>query len=96
VGGIGSTVLIPLFPASHRRYSFPVDSSLIEELILKNQPFLIETAAGRVFEVPHRDFINFSRKRTAISIFYEENGEDHFAIIPLLTVTSAMTKVENK
>ncbi len=66
--------------------------SLIEELVNANKPFRIETAAGRVFEVPHRDFIAFSPSRTAMVIFYEENGEDHFAIVPLLTVTSALAK----
>jgi len=69
-----------------------MDASLIEDLISRNQPFRIETAAGRVFEIPHRDFISFSPKRTSLALFYEENDEEHFAIIPLLTVTSAMMK----
>ncbi len=34
-----------------------MDASLVEELIAKNKPFKIETASGRVFEVPHRDLI---------------------------------------
>jgi len=33
-----------------------INASLIEELIAKNKPFKIETAVGRVFEVPHREF----------------------------------------
>jgi hypothetical protein len=69
-----------------------VDRSLIEDLLVANRPFRIETAAGCVFDVPHRDFVSFSRNRTALLISYEENGEDHFAIVPLLTVTSAMAK----
>ena len=69
-----------------------MDASLLEDLISKNRPFRIETASGRVFEVPHRDFIGFSLRRTSISIFFEENGQEHFAIVPLLTVTAAMTK----
>lgn len=69
-----------------------MDSSVLEELIARNQPIQIETASGRIFNVPHRDFISFSPKRTTLSIWYEENGEDHFALVPLLTVTSAMTK----
>ena len=32
-----------------------MDASLLEELIAKNKPFKIETASGRLFEVPHRD-----------------------------------------
>jgi hypothetical protein len=69
-----------------------MDAALLEDLISRNQPFRIETASGRVFEVPHRDFVSFSPKRTSLSIFFEENGEEHFAIVPLLTVTAAMIK----
>jgi len=69
-----------------------MDKSLVENLIASNKPFKIETASGRVFDVPHRDFVSFSRNKTAIFVSYDENGEEHFAIIPLLTVTSAMAK----
>jgi hypothetical protein len=69
-----------------------MDASLIEELIAKNKPFKIETAAGRVFEVPHRDFVNLTPRKTAVFVFHEENGQDHFAIVPLLTITSAMAR----
>ena len=70
----------------------PVDSSLIEDLIKENKPFQIETASGRIFDILHRDFISFSRKKTAVIISYEKDGEDHIAIVPLLTVTSTMAK----
>jgi hypothetical protein len=69
-----------------------VDAALIEDLLKKNQPLRIETSSGRIFDVPHRDFIAFSPKRTALSIFYEQNGEDHIAIVPLLTVTAAIMR----
>lgn len=69
-----------------------MDASLLEDLISKNQPLRIETASGRVFEVPHRDFISFSPRKTTLSIFYEEGGEEHFALVPLLTVTAAMVR----
>jgi len=69
-----------------------MDASLLEDLISKNQPFRIKTASGRSFDVPHRDFVSFSPRRTSISIFFEENGEEHFAIVPLLTVTAAISK----
>jgi hypothetical protein len=69
-----------------------VVSSLIEDLIKENRPFQIETASGRVFDVPHRDFVSFSRKKTALIISYDKDGEDHIAIVPLLTVTSTMAK----
>jgi hypothetical protein len=69
-----------------------MDSSLIEDLIKEKKPFQIETASGRIFDAPHRDFISFSRKKTAVIISYEKDGEDHIAIVPLLTVTSTMAK----
>jgi hypothetical protein len=69
-----------------------MDASLLEDLISKNQPFRIETASGRVFDVPDRDFVSFSPKRTSIFVSFEEDGEEHFAVVPLLTVTAAMTK----
>lgn len=64
-----------------------VNNTPIEELIECNKPFRVETAAGRVFDIPHRDVVSFSRKRTSLIISYDENGEDHIAIVPLLTIT---------
>jgi hypothetical protein len=69
-----------------------MDAKLIEELIEKNKPFRVETAVGRVFEVPHRDFVAFSSRKTSLLINYSENGDEHFAIVPLLTITSAMAR----
>jgi hypothetical protein len=66
--------------------------SLLEDLIAKNKPFRIETASGRVFDVPHRDFLSFSPKKTSLLISFEEDGNEHFAIVPLLTVTAAMAR----
>jgi len=54
-----------------------MDASLVEELISKNKPFKIETTSGRVFEVPHRDFVSFSTRKTSLIISYEENGAEH-------------------
>jgi hypothetical protein len=67
-----------------------MDVSLMQDLIAKNKPFRVETASGRVFNVPHRDFVSFSPKKTSLIISYEEEGKEHFALVPLLTVTSAM------
>ena len=67
-----------------------MDASLLEELVASNKPFKIETASDRVFEVPHRDFVSFSTRKTSVIISYEENGAEHFAIVPLLTITAAM------
>jgi hypothetical protein len=69
-----------------------MDASLLEDLIVKNKPFRIETASGRVFEVPHRDFVSFSPRKTSLLIWYQENVADHFAIVPLLTMTAAMAR----
>ena len=69
-----------------------MDACLLDDLIAKNKPFRVETASGRVFEVPHRDFLSFSPKKTSVFIPYEENGDEHFAIVPLLTVTAAMAR----
>jgi hypothetical protein len=70
-----------------------MDKSLLEELIEANRPFRVETAKGRVFEIPHRDFVSFSPRKTALLVSYEENDEEHFAIVPLLTITSAHRRV---
>lgn len=70
-----------------------MDKSLLEALIEHNQPFWIETDSGRVFDIPHRDFVAFSPRKTALFVFFEENGEEHYAIVPLLTITSAQAKV---
>jgi hypothetical protein len=69
-----------------------MDASLLEELISQNKPFRIETASGRLFEVPHRDFVSFSTRKTALIISYEENGAEHLASVPLLTITAAMAR----
>jgi hypothetical protein len=68
-----------------------MDASLLEELISQNKPLKIETASG-LFEVPHRDFVSFSTRKTSLIISYEENGTEHFAIVPLLTITTAMAR----
>jgi hypothetical protein len=70
-----------------------MDVSVIEELITKNKPFKIETAFGRIFEVPHRDFVSFSTRKASLIVSYEENGTEHFVIGPLLTIRSAMAPV---
>lgn len=65
-----------------------MDSGLVEKAIESNRPFVVKTAAGDAYPVPHRDFIAFSKKRTSLVITFEEDGKESFAIVPLLTVTS--------
>ena len=69
-----------------------MEAKLIQDLIEKNNPFRIETADGRAFEVPDRYLVSWSPKRTSLAIAYEEDGDEHFAIVPLLTITSAMAR----
>jgi len=69
-----------------------MDVSLLKEIIGKGQPVRIETASGEAYEVRNRDFVAFSPKRTTMIILFEDNGEEHFALLPLLTITSAAVK----
>ena len=70
-----------------------MDAALVEDLLAKNKPLRIETASGRIFEVDRtRDFLSFSPRKTSLFISYEENGHEHFAMVPLLTVTAAMAR----
>jgi hypothetical protein len=69
-----------------------VNAKVIQDLIEENKPFRIETAAGRVFDVRYRDFISLSPSKTSLVVWYQENGDEHFAIVPLLTITSAMAR----
>jgi hypothetical protein len=69
-----------------------MEAKLIQDLIEENKPFRIETAAGRIFDIPNRDFISFSARKTSLVVNYSENGDEHFAIVPLLTITSAMAQ----
>jgi hypothetical protein len=69
-----------------------MDASLLKELIGKGRPLRIETASGQAFDVRHRDFIAFSPRQTSLLIWFEENDEEHFALVPLLTVIAAVTK----
>lgn len=90
---VGNFLLTRLTKKSDSGTLFPMDKTFLEELIESNQPFRVETAAGRVFEIPHRDFVSFSPKKTALIVSYEENDDEHFAIVPLLTITSAHGQV---
>ena len=60
----------------------------VERAIESNRPFTIETAEGDTYEVPHRDFISFSAKKTTVIVSFERNGKEDVAYIPLLTISS--------
>jgi len=75
-----------------------MDKGLLERVVQSGEPFTIITAAGDRYEVPHQDFVHFSPKKTTIFVFWEtEDGDETFAMIPLLTITSVEAKqpVEN-
>lgn len=61
-----------------------MDASFIERAIETNRPFRIKTAGGDVYEVPHRDFISFSSKKTTVIVSLEKNGREDIALFPLL------------
>ncbi len=65
-----------------------MDASFIEKAIESNRPFRIKTAGGDSYDVPHRDFISFSAKKTTVIVSYERDGREDVAYIPLLTVSS--------
>lgn len=65
-----------------------MDVSFIEKAIESNRPFVIRTAGGDSYEVPHRDFISFSAKKTTVILSFENNGREDVAYIPLLTISS--------
>jgi len=67
-----------------------VDAKLIEELIEQHKSFRIETAARRVSAARHRDFVAFSSRKTSLITNYSADGDEHFAIVPPLIITSAM------
>ena len=69
-----------------------MDKKLLQDLIDSNQPFKVETASGKVFDIPHQDFVRFSSKKTTLYIFWEENDEERFAMVPLLTITAVYAK----
>jgi len=75
-------------------YSCRMDAGLVEEVIATNQPFRIKTAGGDTYEVPHRDFVSFSARRTTLIVSFESGGKERIAYIPLLTVTSIEAQPE--
>lgn len=65
-----------------------MDSTFVNRAIETNRPFLVRTASGHHYAVPHRDFISFSPKRTTLLISFMNDGREDVAFVPLLTVTA--------
>jgi len=56
----------------------------LQSVIEANLPFVISMADGKEYSVPHRDFIAFTRKGTAVVVTTED---DKLHVLPLLTMT---------
>lgn len=57
----------------------------IQGVIESNRPFTITMADGRQYNVPHPDFIAFTRKGTSVIVSTED---DKVHILSLITMTS--------
>lgn len=68
-----------------------MDAELVQQLIESNRPFVVRTAAGDTYHVPHTDFVILTRNRTELIINYDENGESRIAMVPLRAVTALDT-----
>jgi hypothetical protein len=60
---------------------------------------LTSDAGTRLSNAPKRDYdvvicsrASLNHTRTSLYISFEENGEEHFAVVPLLMVTAAVVK----
>lgn len=56
----------------------------LHEALDSGHPFEIQMAAGNAYPVPHRDFLAFTRKRTAV-LLSQDNGR--VQILPFITMT---------
>ena len=65
-----------------------MDVQFVQSALATNRPFVVKTASGKCYAVPHRDFLSFSGKRTALIISYVEDEKERVAYVPLLTITS--------
>lgn len=56
----------------------------IHSVVESNRPFTITMADGKEYHVPHRDFIAFTAKGTAVVVSTED---DKIHVLPLITMT---------
>ena len=62
----------------------------LHSVIDSNLPFVISMADGKEYAVPHRDFIAFTRKETAVVVTSED---DRIHVLPLITMTGVSRDV---
>jgi len=65
-----------------------VDKGILQQAVESGFGFTIKTAGGDSYQIPHRDFIAFTPKRTVAIVAVEADGEEKIAYIPLLTISS--------
>ena len=63
----------------------------IESAIESGMPFSLMMADGKVYNVPHRDYISLSPKGTFVTIY---DDEEHFFVLPLLTMAGLRSTTE--
>ena len=66
-----------------------MNRSQIESAIQRGLPFTLRMADGREYDVPHRDFISISPKGAVVVVY---DDQDHFFVLPLLTMTGLIYK----
>ena len=57
----------------------------IAKALERNKPFVLRTADGREYRVPHRDFLALPPNASYVVVFDEEGK--NFDVLPLLTMT---------
>jgi hypothetical protein len=63
--------------------------SQIESAMQSGVAFTLRMADGREYEVPHRDYISLSPKGTFVTVY---DDQEHYYILPLLTMTGLASK----
>lgn len=59
-------------------------SENIRNALDSGKRFMIRMADGKEYQVPHPDFVAFTRKRTSL-VFWDEDDRMH--VLPLITMT---------
>jgi hypothetical protein len=82
-------------PSARSGRHWITNADIIERVIETKGPFRIKTAGGDVFDIPHRDFIAFTARRTTLVVNFERDDREAIAWIPLLTITSVEAESPN-
>jgi hypothetical protein len=66
-----------------------MDRTHLESAIKRGVPFTLRMADGQDYHVRHREYISLTPKGSAAIIF---DDQDHFFVLPLLTITGLVYK----